>query len=118
MNIVKSECAVIYVRAFVKNCPIEQQERICKEYVKSKGWKLLKVFRERPTMRWTPSAMSRLKTFATKHAAEIGNVVAYTPHTLARYKFQFFELYGFFRKLGIRLRFGNNYKIIPTHHEK
>ena len=115
MNIVK---CVIYVRAFVRNCPMEYQERVCRACAKSKGWKVVKVFRERPRKQvWRPSALSKLKKFCSEHAGEIAYVLSYHHACLTKYKHQFFELYGFFRKLGIRLAFGN-YKLNNHNYEK
>lgn len=110
---------VIYVRAFVRNCPMEYQERACRAYAKNEGWEVVKVFREVPKKQsWRPSAMSKLKKFCSEHSEEIAYVLSYRPACLTKYKHQFFELNGFFRQLGMRLKFGCYYKLTDSNNEK
>ena len=96
---------VIYVRAFAKSSNMVEQERSCKEYAKSKGWKVIKVFKDKRPWRSRLSAMSKLKAFSTAHATKIGCVITYAPSSIARDKIEFFERLRFFRKLDIQIRF-------------
>ena len=113
-----SKNAVIYVRAFAWDCKSAEQERICKAYAKDKRLRVVKVFRDKPSRRWIPSRMSRLKTFAKENMSNIGFVIVYSPISIGKYRFEFFEFLKFFRTLGIKVIFGCHHKSSTSAYEE